>query len=469
MFEQPRWHGEAWFPIGAGLLWLWAGGHGGPVAFAVAVPPALLLLASGGSTLLWPGDHRIPHFMAFGGVLGTLFAALAWPWLGLWPGAALNALCVASFVAAGAVSVRQGPHLEDVPLPEPSLRLWVRVGFDEAVMASLQAWMRFPRGAEAARVHREVIEATELFDERGWLEKPREYHAQPPPLTAPHLERGRVRGFDFEHLSFESEYEPHVQEPGRDRFLAYARNRTAHAWVLRHHGAERPWLVCVHGFRMGSPRIDLSVFDPALYHDKLGLNLLVPVLPLHGPRKVGLRSGDRFLDGDAIDTLHAEAQAIWDIRRLLSWIRSTGAGSIGVYGLSLGGYTTALLASLESDLACAIAGVPLADMARIFWHHGPELHVRHAETLGLGRDELERVFHPIAPLSMEPRVPKAHLAIFGGVCDRIVPVEMVRDLWNHWERPHIEWYQGGHLSFASEPRIAALIRETLRGAGLSDV
>ena len=75
MFEQPRWHGEAWFPIGAGLLWLWAGAHGGPMTFAVAAPPALLLLASGGSTLLWPGDHRIPHFMALGGVLLLWMAA----------------------------------------------------------------------------------------------------------------------------------------------------------------------------------------------------------------------------------------------------------------------------------------------------------------------------------------------------------------------------------------------------------
>ena len=467
MFEQPRWHGEAAFAIAAGLLWLWTAAHGGALTFAAAVVPALLLLASGGSTLLWPGDHRIPHFMALGGVLGVLLAALAWPGLGLATGAAVILLCAASFVAAGAVSVRQAPHVEGVPLPQPSLRLWARVGLDEAVMASLQAWMRFPRGAEAARVHREVIEATELFDERGWLEKPIDYHAQPPPLTSPRVQPGRARGFDFEHISFESQYEPHVQEPGRDRFLAYAANRTAHAWMLRHPGAERPWLVCVHGFRMGSPRIDLSAFDPAVYHEKLGLNMLVPVLPLHGPRKAGLRSGDRFLDGDALDTVHAEAQAIWDLRRLLSWIRSTGAGPVGVYGLSLGGYSTALLASLESGLACAIAGVPLADMARIFWHHGPELHVRHAEHLGLGRGELESVFRPIAPLSMEPRVPKEHRAIFGGVSDRIVPVEMVRDLWNHWDRPRIEWYQGGHVTFRAHAGVRRFVVDSLRGAGLA--
>ena len=467
MFEPRRWPREAWFPIVAGLVCMWvARGHAGLFLFAIA--PSLLLLAGGGSTLLWPGDQRIPHFTALGAVLGVVFGVLGGAWLG-W----LAALCVvgssaAAFVAAGATSVRQSTHVADVPPPVPSLRLSARVAFDEAVMASLQAWMRFPSGTEAERVQREVAAASELFEDRGWLDKPQDYHPQPPILDAPSLERARARGFDYEHLSFDSGYEPHAQEPGRDRYLAYQPTRRAHAWVLRHAGAERPWLICIHGFRMGSPRIDLSAFNPREYHEKLGLNLLLPVLPLHGPRKVGLRSGDNYLDGDVLDTLHAQAQAIWDLRRLLSWVRESGATSIGVYGLSLGGYNAALISSLENDLACAIAGIPLADMSRIFWHHGPDLHVRHAESLGLGLELLERVFRPVAPLSLEPRVPHAHRAIFGGVCDRIVPVDMMRDLWDHWERPAVEWYQGGHLSFPSEPRVRALIHRTLREAGLSD-
>lgn len=468
MFEPRRWPRSAWFPIVAGLLCLWLA-RGESLLLALALPPALLLLAGGGSTLLWPGDQRIPHFTALGGVLGVVWALLAAVWLGpLASGGVLLASC-AAFVAAGSTSVHQGAHVRDVPLPEPSLRLATRVAFDEAVMASLQAWMRFPSGDEARRVHREVGEASALFEDRGWLEKPHEYHPQPPLLEAPRLERARLRGIDYERLSFESGYAPHAQEPGRERYLAYGASHRAHAWVLRHADAERPWLVCIHGFRMGSPRIDLGAFDPREYHQRLGLNVAVPVLPLHGPRKVGLRSGDRFMDGDVLDTLHAEAQAIWDLRRLLSWIRAGGADSIGVYGLSLGGYNAALLASLENGLRCVIAGIPLADMSRIFWHHGPELHVRHAESLGLRRDDLERVFRPVAPLAMQPRVPHENRAIFGGVCDRIVPVEMVRDLWEHWERPSIEWYQGGHLSFPSEPKVKALVRRTLREAGLSDV
>ena len=56
--------------------------------------------------------------------------------------------------------------------------------------------------------------------------------------------------------------------------------------------------------------------------------------------------------------VHATAQAVWDVRRLLSWIRSQQPDSpIGLNSISLGGYVTSLVASLEDGLTCAILGV----------------------------------------------------------------------------------------------------------------
>ena len=51
-------------------------------------------------------------------------------------------------------------------------------------------------------------------------------------------------------------------DPGRDRYLSYAPPRTGHAWVLRHRDRceSRPWLVCIHGYQMGAPAIDLELF-----------------------------------------------------------------------------------------------------------------------------------------------------------------------------------------------------------------
>ena len=161
--------------------------------------------------------------------------------------------------------------------------------------------------------------------------------------------------------------------------------------MLRHPGPPRPWLVCIHGYQMGWPMIDLLAFQPEILHRRLGLNLLVPTLPLHGHRKSGRRSGDGFLSGDPLDTVHAEAQAMWDLRRLLSWLREDQAApAIGVMGYSLGGYNTALLASLDDGLACAIAGIPVTDFARIYYRHLPPLHLSCAERHGFAEPDAVR-------------------------------------------------------------------------------
>src|SRR5882724_5499143 len=244
-----------------------------------------------------------------------------------------------------------------------------KVALDEWMMA-LSAFGAFPTRADLSRIHEEVAAAAEIFDARGWLRDPSSYHRSPPPLVRPKIRSKRVGFSTFEHLKFESGYEPHAGEPGRERWLALERNRTAHAWMLRHPDAERPWLVCVHGWRMGLPAVDLAAFRAARLHRQLGFNVLLAVLPLHGPRCDGW-SGDGFLAGDAMNTVHAIAQSIWDIRRMISWIRREGATAIGTYGLSLGGYTVSLLATLEADLDCVVAGIApscFVDLGRAHSH-----------------------------------------------------------------------------------------------------
>jgi hypothetical protein len=264
-------------------------------------------------------------------------------------------------------------------------------------------------------------------------------------------------GLRFEHLKFDSEYEPDPAEPGRERWLSYSRNRTGHAWMLRHADDGRPWIVCIHGYQMGDPMVDLRVFVAHRLHRELGLNVICPVLPLHGPRRSGWRSGDGYL-GDYVDTVHAEAQAMWDLRRILGWIRQDSSPAVGVYGLSLGGYNAALLASLDEDLTCAVAGIPATDFTHLGWRHSSPLQIRHAERLGVVRDDVTVLLSVVSPLVLSPRVPFEGRYIFGGTADRLVPPDQVRELWYHWERPRIVWYEGSHLSFRREPEVRSLLR-----------
>jgi hypothetical protein len=464
--EQTRWSRDAAIPILGGIAWLWFATGFGLVGFLFSLIPGCLLLASGVSILLWPGDLRISSFAALGGLLGVPLALPAFWVAG--PGTALLliALSAASYVAAGAVAVKWEPHTPDVPAPEPSLRLSAEVAADEVVLATMLSTLPVVSGDAWSRVRDEVIEARGFFESRGWLARPADYHMAPPPLIEPGLTLARTRGIDFEHLRFESGYAPQAGEPGRDRWLSYGPNRTAHAWVLRHPGPPRPWLVAIHGFQLGYPLADFALFDPHHFHEKLGLNLIYPILPFHGKRKVGRRSGDGFLTGDVLDSVHAEAQAMWDIRRLLSWVRTQDAPAVGVFGISLGGYQASLLAGLDDDLACVVAGVPLTDIARALWRHGPPLLIRHGEHQGVERDEVSEVMNVISPLSLEPRLSVERRFLIGGVADRLVPPDQVRDLWLHWERPRIVWYQGAHLTFNRDPAVRRLIREGLEVGGL---
>lgn len=466
MFEQKRWAGVSIVPIAAGLLWLWCGAHSGVISFLFAVVPGCLLLSSGVSTLLYPGDVRIPQFTALGALSGVVLALPALFAGGLWIGLLLGALSAASFLASGAVSVRQEPHADEVPEPRPSLGLSAQVAIDNAILSTLSLRAPLPRGDELERICAEVHRAREFFRECGWLADPAAYHLEPPPLEDVTTQPSRVDGITFEHIHWESGYEPAALEPGTQRWLSYAANRTAHAWVLRHGDATKPWLLCINGYEMGIPRFDLAAFRARKLHHHRGLNLAVAVLPLHGPRKLGRRSGEGFLAGNFLDTIHAEAQAMWDLRRLLSWIRTQSGGPVGVYGLSLGGYNAALLSTLDDGLSCVIAGIPAVNLSRLTWRHGAPLQIRYAERRGLVHDEVSEILSVVSPLSIASKVPRGRRYIFAGVCDQLVPPEQARDLWRHWEQPRIEWYQGAHVTFRAHPRVGQLIEDALDG-GLS--
>ncbi|MEE2702644.1 MAG: alpha/beta hydrolase [Myxococcota bacterium] len=460
--SETRVSAAAWLALAVGLVWLVGAGSRGFGSLLLALVPGLLLATGGGSLVLLRGETRANQLVALGGAVGVPLAAMLLLVSSFWLGLFLVFASAGLFAAAGWVSLMREPAVAGVLEPVPSLGLACKVAMDEAVLATRSLVSDTVGPGDRVRLSDEARDARRYFDQRGWLDKPSGYYVDPPVLEAPELRRRRTRGAAFLELSFESGYEPYAEEPGRERWLSYAANRVAYAWVLEHPDGPRPWLVCVHGFRMGSPLVDLAAFRAAELHRRLGLNLVLPVLPLHGPRKIGRRSGGRFLAGDLMDTVHAEAQAIWDLRRVLSWVRGRGAIGVGAFGLSLGGYTVALLAGLEEHLSCVIAGIPAADFARL----GPSMDGGPAGLPGGSVSDAEAVLRVVSPLAFAPRVPLARRFVFGGTVDRLVPPDQVRDLWEHWERPRICWFAGSHMSYRFEAGVRELIEEALRERGL---
>jgi dienelactone hydrolase len=152
---------------------------------------------------------------------------------------------------------------------------------------------------------------------------------------------------------------------------------------------------------------------------------------------------------------------VWDIRRLIRWIRAGGDDTVGVFGLSLGGYTAALLASLEPELACVVVGLPASDFIGLAQLHVPSNILEAAHDTGLVWEQVARLYRVISPLAMEARVSWERRYLVGATADRIVPLTQVRQLWRHWQRPQSCWYRGSHLSFVAEARVQAWLRDAL--------
>ncbi len=316
------------------------------------------------------------------------------------------------------------------------------------------------------RIDREVVAALEFYGDRGWLKNPRGFYGEPAPLSDVTVRPVKGRKPTFHRIDFQSGYAPHPDEPGRERWLGYAANHREYALLLRH-PEPRPWLVCVHGAEMGRAPFDLTAFRAWQLHEEFGLNVVLPVLPMHGPRARGLPKGAVFPSEDILDDVHATAQAVWDIRRLLTWIRLQEPQSpIGLNSLSLGGYIAGLVASLEHGLTCAILGVPVADVVEVLGRHA-----------GLARNDPRRhtldlaapIGRMISPLSLTPLVPMAGRSIYAGVADRLVhPREQVTRLWKHWGKPQIMWYPGGHIGFFRSRPVQQFARDALVQSGLLD-
>lgn len=450
---------SAWIPALAGLCLIALASRASALSLALAALPASSMLAGGVRSLLAP-DLRAPQLGATGALLGLL---LALP-LGLVGGGSLGlatlVLSGVAFVAAGWLTIDLLPRLDDVPAPAPSPAYCARVALDGAFLNVMMVANVLPAPDALREAVRESEAAHALFVERGWIEDPRSFHPAPPELEKVESSPRRVRGVDCEHLRFESGYDPDPAIPGRERWLGYRENRTGHVWVLRHR-EPGPWLVCVHGFGMGRPEQDIPAFRAKRLHERAGLNVALVALPVHGPRAPGRFSGMEFMGPSPIDFVHAESQAVWDLRRLIGWIRRQEATRVGVFGISLGGYTSALLAGIEEGLACVIAAIPPSDLIATGELLAGSLERRVLRVAGVdfGRDRaLHRV---VSPLAMSPRLARDRRFLLAATADQFVPIEQVRALWLHWERPRIHWCTGGHLSALLQRGPRAFVDEAI--------
>ena len=263
----------------------------------------------------------------------------------------------------------------------------------------------------------------------------------PPPAPTHVTEAGRGRKVT---LRFASDYRAsHADaEERHDRFVE---NRTVHVTVLRHE-RPAPAVIALHPWCGGAPSLDGWLLGAEHLH-RQGLDVYLMSLPFHGPRTPsGSFSGQQFPSPNIERTNESFAQAVWDARRVRLLALAHGSPSVGVMGMSLGACVASLVAVCERDLSFCVPLTPLVSVADVLWSAGEGRSERRAvEKRGVTRDVLERAFAVVAPLSYPLAIARERVLIVAARGDRITPPRHVELLWEHWQRPPIHWFEGGHL------------------------
>lgn len=312
-----------------------------------------------------------------------------------------------------------------------ALRFYAELGADHDPAVS------FPRPTSTPRIHRR---------------------------PANRVARGLAHG-PVETLHFHSPFEP-IDPRMRNLWKGLQRNNIAHAQHWRHQDGPRPTLCVIHGF-CASPHLINSVFLQLPWFYRAGFDVLLYTLPFHGARaeRSSPYSGYGYFSHGISGFAESMAQAIHDFRIFVDYLESTGVTRIGVTGISLGGYTSALLSCVEDRLQVVIPNVPVVDVAELIrsWFPASVVLDLGAKLSDGSRQELAAGTAYHSPLNYEPLVAKERRLIIAGLGDRLAPPEQSEKLWLHWDRCPLHWFPGNHVLHVSQPdylrRMARFMRD----------
>ena len=251
--------------------------------------------------------------------------------------------------------------------------------------------------------------------------------------------RSLPRGGKVVDLCWSTDYETFLSDVA-ERYRRPANSLGAARLFL--HPEPRPVAMCIHGYMAGQYAVEERMW-PVRWLMSIGMDVALFVLPFHGVRADPSRRGPPpFPGSDPRVTNEGFRNAMGDFRDFVAFLFDRGHPSVGVMGMSLGGYSTSLALTVEPRLAFGVPIIPLAsiaDFAREQGRLGANSHETAAQHAAL-----ERVYSIVSPLHREPAIERRRILVIGAKADRITPVSHARRLANHFGA-QLEAWHGGHL------------------------
>lgn len=321
---------------------------------------------------------------------------------------------------------------------------------DRAALAAMQAHNARGRRRAEGMSHDARLEALDAIGRAYGDElvaEPSRFFENPRAIepTVTRVREERAPRAVVEDLAFPSEVRPFLPELSA-RLDAFPENRTARARLFRrggdaHRAAEgRSAIVAVHGYLGGQWLIEESQWPLARWLHS-GLDVALPLLPFHGRRASPRRGAPPFPGADPRMNVEGFRQAVWDIRALVAFLRARGARHVGVVGVSLGGYTSALLATVAPEIDFVMPMIPLASIADF---------ARERGSLGVGaevdaqHEALERAHRVVSPLARPLLVPTSRALVVAASRDGITPARHARRIADHFGCEAVT-IEGGHI------------------------
>jgi hypothetical protein len=226
-----------------------------------------------------------------------------------------------------------------------------------------------------------------------------------------------------------------------ERYASARENSLAVARAFQR-GRSRPVVILIHGYMAGPFAFEERIW-PISRLDRAGFDVVLFTLPFHGLRaRAGRGAVPEFPGEDPRLNVEGFRQAMFDLQNLVRWLLEQGHPRVGVVGMSLGGYTAALLATVEARLDFVVPVIPLSSLGDFAREQGSLSPV--PEEAAAQHTLLESIYRRVNPVARPSLVPPERCLVVAAKADRVTPAAHARRLSVHLRAP-LQSFYGGHL------------------------
>lgn len=162
----------------------------------------------------------------------------------------------------------------------------------------------------------------------------------------------------------------------------------------------------------------------------------------------------RPIEENCLDFARAMAQNVAEIRALSGWLLDEGCPSVGLLGISFGGWAAGLTACSDARIACAVMTVPavrLRNSQPVVWRRTREAQ----RALKPAQEAMDTT--RLNLILSTPLIPKENILLIEAIHDLFADVQAIEELWQTWQQPEIWRLPYGHISALFAPGLTGRV------------